>query len=843
MKKISINDAWQRTIGEKPKLMSLNPAAPTRVSLPDDYIITMERSKDAISGASSGFFPGGRAFYSRSIDVPESWTGKSVLLDIDGAYENAEVTLNDEPLGVHPYGYTPWQISLDDVIIPGENNTLEIDTRDVQPNCRWYSGGGLYRQISLYVGEPCHIRPWDIFLTTPVVSEESSTLHLNVTVTNTASEAAFGTLTLAVEDSHISVPVQIPADNTKNFDIELLLPSVSLWSAEEPHLHEAVITLDTNFGVDTSVELVGFRHIEIDALHGMRVNGNPVKLLGGCIHHDNTFLGAAAYPAAEKRKLMKLKSAGYNAVRLAHNPPSGTFLDLCDKIGVYVIDEAFDCWKISKNDLDYHLYYAKWWQDDMAAMIRRDRNHPSIFCWSIGNELTEIGGRGNGPQMIREMSDYVRTLDHSRPITCAFHSFIASKRTKGQPSRIPFALPASSSAGTDQKNNAASSEEAEPSIQEALEAKKQMMAAMMNDPNALEKAIERVASANKGDGFIDGVDVWGDISASSAEPLDIIGYNYFHPRYKADHENYPNRVICATETRASETYDCYQAMMENDAVIGDFIWTAYDNLGEAGAGRVMHSLTDLMTGMLGPWPYLSCYQGDFDLAGNRRPQSYYREIMWGKGKGIHVFAKDPKYANLKPLGLGWEWNDVFESWSFGKENAGKDIYVEAYSDCDEIEFLVNSLSAGRFTVDKLKASAVLKYEEGIFEAVAYKNNVEIARSMLRTASAPASILLTAESSAVKADDMDLAFINIEILDANGVIVPSDSIEVHVNIENGSLAGLGSGNPCTDENYGTGSRRVWGGKAVFCVSASFAGEIHATVSADGLEDASITIQAD
>ena len=427
---------------------------------------------------------------------------------------------------------------------------------------------------------------------------------------------------------------------------------------------------------------------------------------------------------------------------------------------------------------------------------------------------------------------------------------IHSKREKGKPSRTPFQTP-------EQPRSSGAQDGAQ-----KPEDIKERMRRMMADPNALEMAMKGIVTNNMGDGFVNGEDVWGELSEETISHLDLVGYNYFFTRYDKDQKKYPDRVICATETHALTTYDYYQEMMAHDNVIGDFIWTAYDNLGEAGAGRVFHALPDLMTGMLGPWPWLSCYQGDLDLDGNRRPQSYFRKIMWGKDDGVHVFAKDPAYAHLKPHGLGWQWNDVFQSWTWDEKYIGQDIYVEAYADCDEIEFIVNGRSCGKAPVEKLTASMILTYEPGTLKAVAYRGGKTVAEDELRTAGAPAAIELTADRTAITADGMDLSFIRARVMDADGVTVPADDIELtaavtdaaaHDMAENSAadaaksssasrlLAGFGSGNPCTDEDYGTGRRRTWQGLALLCVRAlKVPGEITVTVEAEGLPAATVSV---
>ena len=820
MQKVPFNMNWERSVGESREfwLGDNNPKA--TVNLPDDYIITTPRSPDARGGASTGFFPGGRAVYTKSFDVPESWEGQSVLLDIDGAYMNAEITLNGEALGHFPYGYTPRMIDLDNAIIAGEKNDLEIVTRCVQPNSRWYSGGGLYREVNLWVGCGCHIRPWDLFVTTPEANAKHAVVHVSAVLTNISEKEADGKFSVEVCGKSASASVSVPAKGIAKAELEMSVDNPKLWSADEPNLHELTATIETGLGKDSMTLNIGIRKIEMDAKNGMRVNGKPVKLLGGNVHHDNSLLGAAAFPRAEERKVELLKSAGYNALRMAHNPPSAALLDACDRIGMYVIDETFDCWRLGKNDLDYHLYFNEWWQRDTAAMVLRDRNHPSVFCWSVGNELREQGGKSDGVALTKMQTDYVRILDPTRPVTTAVCSMIQSKREKGKPSRMSFVRPDNSGSGEDMASR---------------------MKQMMENPNAMEMVMERIVTNNMGDGFIDGVDVWAELSEASASELDIVGYNYFYKRYETDRKKYPDRVIYGAETHAYNTYETYNAMMDNPNVIGDFIWTAYDNLGEAGAGRVMLGIQDVMSGMLGPWPWMSCYQGDLDLDGNRRPQSYFRKIMWGKDDGIHLFVKHPELAGKKFYGLGWHWDDVCRSWTWGSEYEGKAIDVEAYADCDEVEFVLNGESLGKVPVDKLKARFSLTYMPGILKAVAWKGGAIVAEDTLVTAGAPASIELTPDRKEISADGMDLCFVKVRLVDADGVTIPTSDVELSAEVIGGILAGFGSGNPCTDENYGTGKRRVWNGLALICLRApEKGGGIELKISAPGLPATGLSV---
>ena len=545
---------------------------------------------------------------------------------------------------------------------------------------------------------------------------------------------------------------------------------------------------------DSYSESFGIRKIEIDAENGMRVNGNPVKLRGGCIHHDNTLLGACAYPKAEERKIRILKEAGYNAIRTAHNPPSRAMLDVCDRLGMYVLDESFDCWVTGKNGNDYHLYFEDWWKRDTRAMVLRDRNHPCIYSWSIGNEISEMMGLDSGAKWSKLQADYIRSLDPTRPVTAALHSIINFSKAGIDLGGMDFHKLQGQSGGPQ--------------------------------------------------GILDGIDHWGEQTSASLEPLDIAGYNYLHTRYEHDAEKFPGRVIHATETHPLTTYDYWQAMLKNNRVIGDFIWTAYDNLGEAGAGRVIWDREDPKErGFMGSYPWLSCYQGDMDLDGDRRPQSYYRKIMWGLDDGIHLFTTHPSHTGKPFYGSGWHWPDVKMTWTFGKEYIGKPVKVDAYCDCDEVEFFVNGRSVGKAVPEKLIASLETPYEPGVLEVMALRGGKECARNRLITASAPAKILLEPDRTVITADGLDLCFIHATILDSDNVQVVTSDIELYAKVEGaGILAGFGSGNPCTPENYGTGRRFVFDGRALLCVRAGREpGEIRVEIGAEGFKPQVLTIE--
>lgn len=789
MKKIPFSLGWGRVIGNGMGFFAMGGPASEPVDLPDDFVINMERSADVVSGAASGYFPGGQATYTKKFDMPEDWAGKTVLLDVDGAYMNAEVMLNGEKIAYNPYGYTPFFADMSEFI--AGSNELKVITQSRQPNSRWYAGGGLYREVNIWVGGEYYIHPWGVFVTTPVAEKDRARVRTEIEITNSTITHARLTVKARVIDKSgravASVEREIGANSgVTPVYLELEVDSPSLWEHESPDLYTLETELvKSGLVCDKHSTTFGIRKIEIDAENGMRVNGKPVKLRGGCIHHDNTLLGACAYPRAEERKVQILKEAGYNALRFAHNPPSRAMLDVCDRLGMYVIDESFDCWTIGKNGNDYHLWFEDWWKKDTRAMVLRDRNHPSIYCWSIGNEIAEMTAVESGGYWSKVQADYVRSLDPTRPVTAAIHGVIDFAKAGLNMDRADFFKLQGESGGKP--------------------------------------------------GEINGVDYWGQQTRAASDPLDIIGYNYLFSRYEADIERFPGRVIHGTETHPLNTYDYWQATINNNNVIGDFIWTAYDNLGEAGAGRVTWSPNE---GFMGEYPWLSCFQGDMDLDGNRLPQSYFRKIMWGFDDGIHLFTHHPSKTGVPFYGTGWHWPDVKQNWTFDDEYVGKPIQLDAYADCDEVEFFINGKSVGKAKPDKLTASITIPYERGRVEAVAIRGGKECARTCLVTTGAPAKLVLEADRAEICADGMDLSFIKAYVTDAEGNPICTNDIEISAEVSGaGRLAGLGSGNPCTAENYGTGKRFTYDGRALICVRAgSEAGKISVKAGAGDIKAA-------
>lgn len=735
-------------------------------------------------GKRHGFFPGGDGWYEKELKVQPSWQGQTVILDIDGAYMNAEVSLNGDLLAVHPYGYTAFQVDLTPHLRHDWTNQLRITTANSLKNSRWYSGSGLYRRVSLLVGGRQYIYPWAIHVTTPEVDNDRALIRVEAGITNRDSTQKSAVLTLALMDGDSCVargefPAMLLAEDSVKLRHCLEVDKPRLWSPEHPNLYTLRYAVQVD-GVQTDEGevRVGIRKIEIDAKNGFRLNGVKMKLRGGCIHHDNGCLGACAYPDAERRKIRILKECGYNAIRTAHNPPSAELLDACDEYGMLVLDESFDTWRIRKNSLDYHLYFEEWWQRDIDSMVLRDRNHPCIYAWSVGNEIQELLGLARGAEVVRMLTERVRMHD-DRPVSASANEYPAP----------------------------------EPGV----------------EPTPYEPAGELYRNGKRMIGVPPKNDVWDRQTLSSIQFLDLFGANYMYGRYPYDAKKHPDRVIHCTESHPFFTYDYWQAALENENCIGDFIWTAFDNMGEAGGGRCVYSNEENAMDFLGSWPWLTCWQGDCDLSGRRRPQSYYRKILWGLDQGIHLFSLSPQYTGKKLHGYGWHWDDVKPDWSFAPEWIGKDVKLVAYADCDEIIFDVNGKETA-VPVKELKAELVTPYQPGSVTAWAVRAGKRVARDQLQTVQGPFHLELVPESECLLADGMSLCYIDVALRDAAGCEVLGQPCEISVSVEGAAtLVGLGSGNPCTPENY-TSCRQLFDGHALICLrSGRQAGKARVTVN--------------
>lgn len=846
MRRINIDRGWELIKGEYPSIPGMSPKKRC-VNLPHDFMIEGDVSRDSAGGADVGYYHGGTATYTKYIEASEDWMDKRVLVQFDGVFGETSVTLNGHIMGKHHYGYTPFTVDLTKRLKAGRKNRLSVTvSNDHEPNSRWYSGAGIYRHVNLLTAPKVHIAPDGIYAYTDHIIGQDAFVVVETTVENHTEEDrdVWVNLLFTAEGRQCAqgaIKVHVPAGENAVAHTQLLVENARIWDIEDPKLYQITAQLagrrpgkkEMLTGEEVLDEAdcsFGIRTISMDAKNGFMLNGRSLKLKGGCIHHDNGILGAASFADSEYRKVKLHKENGYNALRFAHNPVSSDMLDACDRLGIVVINEAFDTWNMPKNLHDFSRHFASEWEQELTSFIVRDRNHPSVIIWSIGNELREQGGLSEGYRTSAMLAAKVRQLDHTRFVAGALCSFFS---------------------GLDDEDTG-----------------KFWMSLMR------EAQLRGGSLANLDGSF--GREIWNDYTECFCAPWDVVGYNYLNYHYDEAVELFPNRVICATESKPGQMEEYWDDVLHLPNLIGDFEWTSHDYIGEAGIGKRLYVKSEEAAAagrMLhaAPYPWRTAGAGEFDLCGFHKPQLAYRRIIWGSEE-TYIACQNPANIGKVEILDRYAWQDCANSWTWPAEN-GSPIKVELYSAAEEVELILNGRSLGRQKAGKAnhyKACFTLAYERGVLEAVSYTNGQEISRDRLESAGAPAGLKLTADPIALHqevlpADGQSLCFAEVTVVDAEGRPVPYAEVEVSAELipcaETGTaeekaltaeekaltaedteaqaavLAALGSGRPMTEENYTAGRITTYEGRALAVIRAGYqAGSAKLRVSADGLKEA-------
>ena len=756
----NFNDADWRTV-ELPHDWSIE-------DLPDqsDSVIG-PFTKKSIGSTSTGYVVGGTAWYRKHFRL-EDFAGKKISIYFDGVYMNSDVWINEHHLGNHPYGYTPFYYDLTSWLKQnGEENILAVRVRNEGRNSRWYSGSGIYRHVWLAITNPVHVERWGVYITTPVISASTAVVNIKTTIINGENRSLLKLVTTLLDAKNrtvatVETPVLLNSTN-KEISQNITIAKPSLWSPESPHLYHAEtdLVLDDQM-LDHVVTTFGVRSLEFSAEKGFLLNGKNVELRGGCMHHDNGPLGAATIDRAEERKVELLKSFGFNAVRTSHNPPSQQFLDACDRLGIIVIDEAFDHWHREKNPQDYHLYFDTSWKKDIDAMVLRDRNHPSVIFWSIGNEINE---RADGPGLViaKQLINEVKRLDDTRPVTEAICHFWDHPGYKWDTTAAAFAL------------------------------------------------------------------------------LDVGGYNYQWKEYETDHKKYPQRIMMGTESVPLEAFDNWKLVEKYPYVIGDFVWTAMDYLGETGIGHT--NLDSARSYELQTFPWFNAWCGDIDLTGGKKPQLYYRDIVW-RTSTMHMLVHAPVPAGHKEAVSYWGWPDEVPYYHFpGRE--GKPLQVHVYTRYPQVRLELNGRTVDEKNVspENLTATFDINYQPGSLKAIAVNHSRVVDSVMLQTAGTPTQIHLIADRKNIKASRNDLSYVTAEVLDANGQLVPDAVIPLHFTITgNGEIAATANANPSDMESFKNPEHKTFRGKSLIIVRPKGKpGKIILKAEGEGLRTGEVVIE--
>lgn len=800
------------------------------LNLPHDWAIEGEFSRDNPSGTGGGALPGGIGWYRKTFTVDKADEGKRLYIDFDGVYMNSEVFINGHSLGVRPYGYVSFSYDLTPHIKWGGKNVVAVRVDNAeQPNSRWYSGCGIYRNVWLTKLNPVHIAQWGTFITAEDVSKNSARLNIRTKIqydvaTQLQDSVKQADGTYVVFDSEI-VPLadvvlqsrlmdaeghvvgevaselQVIPACPNEVEQEIVVKTPNLWSVNTPYIykvHSILIDKTTGKVLDNYCTNTGIRTFRFDAQKGFILNGERLKINGVCMHHDLGCLGAAVNIRAIERQLEILQEMGCNGIRCSHNPPSPELLDLCDRMGFIVMDETFDMWRKRKTAHDYSRYFNEWHERDLTDLILRDRNHPSVFIWSIGNEVLEQWSDAKADTLTLEQANLILNFGHDQ-------SMLAKEGEMSVNSLLTKKLA---------------------DMVKALDSTRPVTAGC-NEPNPNNHLFRSGA-------------------------LDLIGFNYHDDWFAGVPEKFPGKPFIVAESVSALMTRGYYRMPSDETVICPERWdkpyfddsfscSSYDNChvpwGNSHEGTMRHvKNNDFISGQyvwtgfdyLGEptpygWPARSSYFGIVDLAGFPKDVYYLYQSEWyPEKKVLHLFPH-------------WNWTP------------GQDIDMWAYyNNADEVELFVNGESQGVRTKGKDDFHVVwrVRYEPGVVKVVSRKDGKTVLEKEIHTAGEPAQIRLTADRNEIKSDGRDLSFVTVEVLDKDGNLCPNADNQIMFDVQGaGFIAGVDNGSPVSMEKFKADHRKAFYGKCLVVVqSDGKSGGIKLTATSEGLKTAVTAIKA-
>ena len=748
------------------------------VNLPHDAQQYTGRDANVPGGGATGYVVGGVYHYQKTFQADASLLKKHVTFQFEGVYRNATVLINGQKAGGAAYGYIPFEAVADGLLHEGEN-TLEVIADNSQlPNSRWYSGGGIYRPVHMLVQEK------DAFIQ-------------DVKVLTTSIAPAKVKLQTAHQGGEVSVVIALDGKavtQADGDDVEITVDNAKLWSAESPTLYQAFVQLKKDGKVveERKVDF-GIRQITWNAEQGLLVNGVPTLLRGGCVHHDNGVLGACEYDDAAMRRIAKLKEFGFNAIRSSHNPCSEAVLKACDKLGMYVMDELWDMWYTSKNAQDYSLQWRDNWESDVQAFVKKNYSHPSVIMYSIGNEVGEPHNQ-EGFDTEQKIVDLLHQLDNSRPTTAGLNLMIMMMATMNM---NIFEQSAQSQA-----------------------APQQITSEQYNEMLTAQGArIMQAVLAPQIDAVAD----------PACKILDIPGYNYGQMRYDLDAQKNPDRIIVGSETMPYDIADNWAKVESNPRLVGDFMWTAWDYLGECGIGSWYYSETATPS-FAKPYPWVLAGAGAFDIVGNPNSEAYWARVTWVKD--------DKPYITVNPILPGkviksmWRGTYAIPSWSWMGEE-GKTTQVEVYTSAPKVQLFLNDELVGEQATEKGRAIFDVVYQPGTLKAVSISADGKQQEAELVSATGDVHITARPEKESYKAGD--LIFVNVNLEGDNGEVVSNKDQQLELDVEGADLLGFGSSKPFTEERFLSGKYTTNEGQALAVLKAKKAGTVKLTVTGEGLDD--------
>jgi beta-galactosidase len=803
--------SWRFHLGDAPgaEKPALDDTSWRALDLPHDWSIEGAYDEKALSGSSGGYLPTGLGWYRKTFNVPESERGRRVAVQFDGVYEHSTVWINGHELGTRPYGYSSFLYEISPYLNYGPTANLiavRVDNSQ-QPNSRWYSGSGIFRHTWLLTTDPLQIVPWGVQVTTPEVSAGSATIKVvahvrngrstseQVEVRQTVLDGDGGVLQApqAASETDHQPPANINAGEDKDIGSTLVVNSPRLWSPGSPALYRVLTeVMVAGEVIDSTTTTFGIRHVEFDVNRGLLINGEQVKMRGVCLHHDGGSVGSAVPEAVLERRLRLLQEMGCNAIRCSHNPEAPEFYDFCDRLGLLVMNEAFDEWTIRKPQLKfgYSDIFADWYERDLVDFIHRDRNHPCVVLWSAGNEIGEQGAP-NGPEVLRKLITVFHREDPTRPVTAAMDNIF------NQNGQAPEAFTSQLDiVGYNYADRWGKRRETQ-----------------YGDDRELFKNRRFVGTEESGVAVTRGEYEYGSLlDDNDSDDHLVLGHGPVGPLY-----------VAATIRAAS----LWRFAAVHDYVIGEFLWTGIDYLGES------------------KWPRKLTAFGALDTCGFKKDSFYFYQSIWTEAPMIHILPH-------------WNWP--------GKE--GSVVPVVVYSNCAAVELFLNGRSLGvkahefpsegvtgswnNYAQPKVEATTAdmqlvwdVPYEPGEVKAVAYdRSGAVAAQAVVKPAHAAARLELSVDRNSISAGKRDVASVTVRAVDGDGVFVPLADNQVTFDVSGpAKIIGVDNGDPVSHASYQGNSRALFNGMALALLqSTPDAGTIHVTAHAVGLSDSKVDITA-
>jgi len=771
---------WKFALGDYPEAYktNFNDSGWRTLNLPHDYSIEQPFDSLSPSAGGGGYAFGGIGWYRKNFTLNKKSENKKVVILFDGVYRNSEVWINGKTMGIRPYGYSSFSYDLTPYLnATGEENTLavKVDTKE-QMNSRWYTGAGIYRHVWLITTDKVHFNQWGVFAKTEKADNDNALLNIDIELINEYNITKDCEIISSLIDSNgkkvgnSSSDINIQANDSIKLSQQLSVNNPTLWSIENPYLYKLLVEVKANGEIlDSYSTPFGVRTFRFDPDKGFFLNGEHVKLKGTNNHHAGGPLGSAAMDYTYERQLKILKEMGSNALRMSHNPPSPELLNAADKLGFVVIDEIFDEWEVGKTEFGYSPHFYEWYERDVKNWIKRDRNHPSVIAWSIGNEVREQWDSIKGPEIGKLILAAARKYDTSRPFTIG----------------------------------------------------------------------------------ADGVP--GLNSSGLGEMLELVGYNYQESMYEEDHKKFPNRVIYGSETVMypyhpgncfqMHTYNEWLATLQKDYIAGEFIWTGFDYLGEAGIGEVIKECDKPL--YWPGWPSRGARSGLVDICGFEKPSYYFRKAIWNNEPMVYIAVETAPSAKDWTSSSFWSWPKVDHHWN--NQTEGDTLAVHVYTNVPDVELKLNGQSLGSKHWNINEEAFLIwnvPYKKGVLEAIGKLPDGKIVTNKVETASHPYKIQLVPDRKSIKANKQDLCYVKVFLLDENDIPVPFADNEIEFElIGAGKLNAVGNGDLRSNMFYKSNKTKAFKGKCLAIIQSSDkVGEIILKAHGDGLVDSQITINS-